>query len=155
MLYFAYGSNMSIDRLKDRVPSAVVKTTGFITGHILKFNKVSHGSGKGNIEDTGNPNDIVYGVVYELDKTEKPTLDQAEGLGGGYDEKTVTVSTNEGQIQAITYYATKTNDSLKPYDWYMNHVITGAKENNLPKEHIKDLVVVDSIEDPDPGSHDT
>ncbi|MFQ5769441.1 MAG: gamma-glutamylcyclotransferase [bacterium] len=157
MLYFAYGSNMSIKRLtKDnRIPSAVVKTAGFITGHILKFNKVSTDkSGKGHIEDTGNQDDSVHGVVYEIDEREKGNLHEAEGLGKGYNEKTVTVSTSEGEIRAVTYYATKIDDSLKPYTWYMNHVITGAKENNLPEDYITKLEQVDAIEDPNPELHD-
>ena len=35
--------------------------------------------------------DLIYGVVYEIDESES-ALDRAEGLGYGYDEKTVTVS---------------------------------------------------------------
>lgn len=156
MLYFAYGSNMSVDWLKGRVPSAAVKSTGSISGHALKFNKVSKdGSGKCNIEHTGNKEDVVEGVVFEFDKAEKDALNRAEGLGYGYDEKTVTVSTNEGEIKAVTYYATKTDDSLKPYTWYMDYVINGAKENNFPADYITKLEQVDAIEDENPELHDS
>jgi len=159
-LYFAYGSNMLEDRLKDRVPSAVVKITGSISGHILKFNKVStdklkNQSGKGNIERTGNKEDVVHGVVFKFNDAEKPALDDAEGLDKGYAEKTVTVSTPEGEVEIVTYYATNTNNSLKPYDWYMVHVIKGAIEHNLPKDYIKRLEAVETIEDPNPELHDT
>lgn len=156
MYYFAYGSNMSVDRLKKRVPSSVVKGVGSISGCVLKFNKVSKdGSGKGNIQHTGNQDDIVPGVVYAFDKAEKPKLDKAEGLGQGYDEKTVTVSTSKGKIQAVTYYATKTDNTLKPYTWYKDHVIKGAKENNLPEDYIAKLDQTDAIKDPNPKLHDS
>ena len=156
MFYFAYGSNMSITRLKKRVSSAVVKSIGSISGYVLKFNKISKdGSGKGDIEFTGNHDNVAYGVVYEIDDREKGNLDKAEGLGYGYDKKNVTVSTPEGEIAAQTYYATKTDDSLKPYTWYMNHVITGAKENKLPGDYITMLEQVETIEDSTPELHDT
>jgi gamma-glutamylcyclotransferase len=157
MDYFAYGSNMSTQRLTapNRVPSAIVKTTGHIKGHALKFNKVSiDGSGKGSIEQTDNKDDLVYGVVYEIDEKEKPALDRAEGLGHGYEEIEIIVSTPVGDIVANTYYATNTKDTLKPYDSYMEYVIDGAKEHNLPKEYIKKIEAVNTIQDPrrDPNS---
>jgi len=133
MLYFAYGSNMSIKRMQKRVPSAVVRCTGFVTGYVLKFNKISvDGSGKDNIESTGDENDVVYGIVYELDPSEKHLLDKAEGLGKGYDVDTVKVSTEFGEISATTYLATNKDNALKPYHWYKAIVVSGAKENNLP-----------------------
>jgi hypothetical protein len=139
MNYFAYGSNMSFDRLtaQDRLPSAKVKTIGHITGYVFKFNKISiDGSGKGNIEHTGNPNNMVYGVVYEFDKSEKSKLDNAEK---GYDEITVTVSTPKGEIKAYAYYSTNTDNTLKPTASYKKYVVDGAKENGLPKDYIKKL----------------
>jgi cation transport regulator ChaC len=162
MFYFAYGSNMSTARLKapKRVPFAKPKTTGTIFGHALKFNKVSkdrlgNRSGKGHIEETGNQNDLVYGVVFEITEKEKPALDRAEGLGYGYAEKTVTVTTSNGEIEAITYYGTNLDDSLKPYDWYMGHVIAGARENDLPADYIAKLEQIEATEDPNPELHDT
>ena len=136
--------------MQKRVPSAVVKCIGFVSGYVLKFNKISvDGSGKGNIESTGDENDVVYGVVYELDPSEKHLLDKAEGLGKGYDEGTVKVSTEFGEISAITYIATNKDDSLKLYHWYKAIVVSGAIENNLPPEYLAGIEAVESVEDPD------
>src|SRR5271170_4454468 len=80
-IYFAYGSNMFTRRIAARVPSAIFSGTGYIRERRLTFNKVSiDGSGKCDIEGTANPNDLVYGVLFEIDSNEKGELDRAEGL---------------------------------------------------------------------------
>lgn len=151
VLYFAYGSNMCVARLRNRVPSAIVKITGHISGYVLAFHKQSvDGSGKGNIEFTGHKDDFVHGVVVEFDASEKHLLDKAEGLGHGYEAMTVRVSTHAGKVEAMTYYATHKDNTLKPYHWYKAFVVQGAKENHLPPEYIAKLEAVESINDPKP-----
>jgi len=119
LIYFAYGSNMLSRRLRARTPSAVAISTGFVEGRRLTFDKVSSdGSGKCDIEATFNSDDRVYGVVYEIDKSEKGELDKAEGLGHGYEEKTINICTSSGNCQAISYVASKKEPALRPYHWY-------------------------------------
>lgn len=90
MKIFAYGSNMNLNRLKARVPSASKVCNASISGYFFSFNKKSSdGSGKGNITHTNNAADTVWGVVFEIDETEKGMLDEAEGLGNGYDESII------------------------------------------------------------------
>jgi gamma-glutamylcyclotransferase len=142
---------MCVVRLQNRLPSAIVKTTGHISGYVLAFHKQSvDGSGKGNIEFTGHKDDLVYGVVFEFDASEKHLLDQAEGLGHGYEATTVRVSTQAGKVETMTYYATHKDHTLKPYHWYKAFVVHGAKENHLPAEYIAKLEAVESIDDPKP-----
>ena len=74
-LNFSYGSNMFTRRLKDRCPSAEAIGTGFLKGHLLTFHKVSiDGSGKCDMESTGNLSDRVYGVIFRINVEEKATL---------------------------------------------------------------------------------
>ncbi|GLX78322.1 gamma-glutamylcyclotransferase [Thalassotalea insulae] len=150
MKYFAYGSNMSLLRLTARVPSA--KRIGLyqLNGHRLRFDKASHdGSGKGNIEQTNNQEDKVFGAIFDIADAEKAALDAVEGLGVGYEIKIITVEDYLGnQQQAFTYYATDINPLLSPYYWYLNHVIIGAKEIGVPKNYLENIQSVNSIEDP-------
>ena len=151
MLYVAYGSNMCVTHLRDRVPSALVKTTGYISGYRLVFNKKSiDGSAKGNIEFTGRHDDCVHGVVFEFDERERFQLERAEGLGLGYAAMTVRVSTPIGGVEAMTYYAILKDDALKPYHWYKAFVVQGARENQLPPDYITMLEAIKTIDDPDP-----
>ena len=112
--YFAYGSNMLTDRLRERVPSATAIGIGRLGGHELRWDKRSghDGSGKCDAEATGRQEDVVWGVVFELDPDEKPALDRAEGLGAGYMDKTVQVSTDAGPVTAVMYYAIDKDPSL-------------------------------------------
>ncbi len=151
IVYFAYGSNMLSRRLRtpDRAPSAVAVGTGFVQGRRLTFDKVSSdGSGKCDIEDTGNPSDRAYGVVFKIGAAEKPNLDRAEGLGRGYREELVKVVTSEGTSDAVTYVATAKEPALRPYHWYKALVVAGAVEHCLPSDYIEWLRTIHSQPDP-------
>jgi len=149
---FAYGSNMLSSRMRhsDRVPSAQPLDIGYITGHRLTFDKVSKKdrSGKCDAEATKDENDRVYGVLYILEKSQKPNLDKAEGLRNGYEEKTIDVITARRKKRAVMYYATAKDSSLKPYHWYKACVVAGAVEQQLPFPYIEWLRTIESIQDP-------
>ncbi|MFP4610679.1 MAG: gamma-glutamylcyclotransferase family protein [Thiohalophilus sp.] len=152
MYYFAYGSNMSSRRIQARAPSATKRDTAVLTGHRLAFHKISDkdGSAKCDACETGNLTDCVHGVVFTIAEQDKPALDRAEGLGRGYAEKVVRVSLTNGEVvEAITYYAIRTDPALKPLDWYKAHVIRGAREHALPEAYIRAIETVEYVEDTD------
>jgi len=149
--YFAYGSNMSLVRLQKRVPSAKLIGVFALKAHQLRFHKSSKdGSGKCDTFETGNERDAVVGALFEINDSEKRELDRAEGLNYGYDEKVVTVQNDlKGEFQAVTYYATNIDSSLKPYSWYLNHVVIGAREIDVPTQYLSIIEATESIEDLD------
>jgi gamma-glutamylcyclotransferase len=156
MLYFSYGSNMSIKRLLDRVPSAKFETVATLQKHDLRFHKISKdGSGKCNAHLTNNPEHSVIGVVFEMADSEKQDLDRIEGLGYGYEQKQVALISVSGEsISAMTYYANSIDSELKPYQWYKHHVLIGAEENGLPVEYIEMINSIASVTDPNPQRHE-
>ncbi|CAB3801560.1 hypothetical protein LMG28688_05379 [Paraburkholderia caffeinitolerans] len=148
--YFAYGSNMSVRRLVARLPSARVVATGVVTGYKLAFDKVSKdGSGKCDCEHTGVAGDRVYGVIFVVAGGERAALDRFEGVGTGYEPLMVRVETAAGGLYALTYVATKKQTGLRPYHWYKQHVLVGAREANLPEDYVRAINAVVSLEDPD------
>ncbi len=152
MHYFAYGSNMSSKRMTSRVPSATIVETGFLFGHRLNFHKTGRkdGTAKCDAFHTADLSDFVAGVLYQIDPAERQILDKIEGLGNGYDLKAVTIRTKmDRAIEAFTYYATNIDRSLKPLDWYIQHVLYGARENNLPADYIEEILSIESIIDQD------
>ncbi len=146
---------MSTPRLVDRVPSAKAVLVARLERHRLKFHKSSKDrSGKCDIELTNDETDVVYGVVFQILVSDKTALDKKEGLGHGYKEKSVSVVGQNGEsVNAVTYYATNIDSSLKPYHWYKEHVVRGAKEHNLPAVYIKSIEAVASVPDPDPKNN--
>ena len=148
--YFAYGSNMLTRRLVERTPSARVLATGYVEGRRLTFHKVSKdGSGKCDAEQTTNTSDRVYGVIFEIDPSERKALDRAEGLNNGYNEAQVDVVTPSGTVPAITYVATHKEPAMKPYRWYKSLTVAGAIEHELPLAYVEWIRAVESMEDPD------
>jgi len=157
MLYFAYGSNMSTPRLINRVSSARVVAVARLKQHRLKFHKKGKDtSGKCDAEFTNDAKDVVYGVVFEIAASQKAKLDEKEGLQNGYEEKKVSVYTGNGEeLKAVTYYATHIEQTLKPYEWYKEHVLRGAREHGLPAEYVTTIKTVQAIPDPDKSRHDS
>lgn len=150
MKIFAYGSNMSLKRLKKRISSASFFKIGKITGHLIKFHKTSKdGSGKTDCYQTNNSENVVWGVVFDINPNQKNDLDKFEGKGTGYEEKLVNILCDNESVTAYMYYATNAIEGLKPYDWYINHVIVGAKEHRLPEKYIEMLLKQESIIDSD------
>lgn len=147
--YFAYGSNMSVTRLKKRVPGASAMGVYYLDGHDLRFHKTGQdNSAKCDAFYTGEGR--VYGVLFEIDSVEKPELDRAEGLGVGYGEKIVDIQNESGDsVEAITYYALQISDALRPYSWYLNHVVIGAREAGLSSDYLLSIESVKSVDDPD------
>ena len=151
ILYFAYGSNLSTVRLTRRIPSADLITTGELRQHRLVFHKVGRDdSAKCDAFFTGQPDDFLYGAVYRINPDHKMLLDQAEGLGNGYQTKPVTIVTGTTEdIQAFTYYATRIATNIKPFHWYKQHVLSGAREHSFPGPYIEKIALIDSLKDID------
>ena len=151
MFYFAYGSNMSWPRLKARVPSAQPCGVAALRGHRLRFHKLGRdGSGKCDAQHTGDPADCVLGVLYQISASDKSYLDRVEGMGFGYAEQTVRLqAANRPPVEAFTYLALRIADGLRPFHWYKQHVLYGAREHGLPASYIKRLTVIESVPDSD------
>lgn len=148
--YFAYGSNMSTRRILARVSLVSVYGRATLSHHRLQFHKRGRdGSGKCDAFETGNLDDLVCGVLYELPLGAKSELDRHEGLGNGYEQKEVEILTESGQVlTALTYYATHIQPGLAPYHWYKHHVLAGAREHGLPELYIRAIAAIPSCADP-------
>lgn len=143
-LYFGYGSNMPQARIKSRCPSAEFVGVGRLEGWALKWNKSSKdGSAKCNIEKVAG--EVVYGAVYRILKAEEADLDRHEGVGTGqYKRQSLEIAMNGEEKGAQVYIGKKPwkgeAGELKPYDWYRDHVLNGARERGLPRDYIKKAI---------------
>ncbi|WP_433850673.1 RES domain-containing protein [Brucella pseudogrignonensis] len=154
IVYFAYGSNMSTQRLRFRTPGCKAIGPATLVGHELRFHKASKdGSAKCDAFVTGISTDLVVGILFSIPGSQKAALDRTEGLGNGYEEATITVMTVDGKaVDAVTYLATEgaIDDTLKPYQWYKDFVESGAKEHGIPDAYVQKYILdVSAVPDPD------
>ena len=138
-------SQLNNKKIKMRNPR-VGKLEGYQFAFTKKSNwdsKLSLGSrinGKANISE--NNDSMVWGVLLDLTESEVEKMDDSEGTESGhYFRKTVEVITDSGIVKAITYVAhdDKLIPNTAPLEWYLNHVLDGAKYHNLPDDYIESI----------------
>ena len=149
--YFAYGSNMSPARLRERIGLAECLGVHYLGGFDLRFHKVGQdGTAKCDAYRTGDPSNLVQGVVFRIDPGQLVSLDSIEGVGKGYDRRKVEVVSSGGAaVSAFTYVASHLDASLLPFSWYKQHVLVGAKAAGLSLDYIERIERVPELEDPD------
>lgn len=150
-LYFAYGSNMLTKRIHINNPTAVRKEIGFLKNFRLDF--LTHSKRWGGCSATIVPteNYVVWGVIWELHECNMCTLDNQEGVADKlYFPLTVNIETPNGKLLKCRVYqqCNKPNEHLKlctlpkhrrPSPLYLETILKGAKESQLPYDYIKFL----------------
>jgi hypothetical protein len=146
--YFAYGSNLNERRFKNRISTAKFKSRATLHGYRLVFEKLSKkdGSGKATIVQ-GTEQSVVEGAIFTYADTEHDALKTFEG---GYSESPVTVTTGAGQETVETFIAKQRTPNLKPFDWYVQHIVVGGRKLGLPEEYLTALATVPTLRDTDP-----
>jgi gamma-glutamylcyclotransferase (GGCT)/AIG2-like uncharacterized protein YtfP len=153
--FFAYGSSMNPVTLVTRARSCAAVGIGHLAGHRLSFHKRAGGNGQEyaevNAVETGSREDEVLGVVYRIAAQDRDTLDSTEGVGAGYRRVTGSVDL-DGKDLAVDFYVAVpdwVDESLKPYDWYLALVSSGARMHGLPMAYQRMLRRIKTLADPD------
>ena len=134
-LYFAYGSNLYSQRMRERVPSAAARGVARLDGHRLALDKPGRdGTAKANLRPASGVS--VWGVVWALDAAHWPALDACER---GYRRIEVTVRLGDVETAAATYASELCTESPFPSRAYKRFLVEGAREHGLPP-HWVDLL---------------
>ncbi len=144
-LYFAYGSNLWPPQLRSRCASARELGSAVLGGWTAVYSKPSiDGSAKLSIE--ARKDATMFGALYEIDDEERSSLDDAEPR---YDPLLVRVTDIEGkEAEALTYRWPGAPVTVRPHDWYVSTVVTGARHHGFPDRYVNSQLAVRS--DPDP-----
>lgn len=127
--YFAYGSNMNVERMASRDLKVTSACSAHLPGFGLRFNKRSRRDATlacANI--TYAPNERVEGVLYQLENnSEIINLDPHEGSPFFYSREQFWVQSDNGQIATWIYVANPAviDNSIKPARWYVEHLLAG------------------------------
>jgi len=140
--YFAYGSNMDEDILRQAGVQIISREGARLKGYRLVFNKCDDkhfGVGLANIarDEKGQ----VEGVLYKISESDIAKLDKLEGVPHDYFKMGVSVIVDDGRnISAFAYLANtdKIVGRLKPKKEYLAHMLTAKKM--LSSEYVATLI---------------
>jgi hypothetical protein len=135
MWYFAYASNMNRRQIEARVQRTQLRwMAARLDGYALQFNKRStvDQSGKANIVPDGSG--VVWGLLFELSEEEFQRLARFEG---GYSRQTIEGACIEppAWFRAETFVAQPDGSGLLPASQYLQLILDGAREHDLPADY--------------------
>lgn len=115
--YFAYGSNLDPQQLRERIGEWNNSIRSVLSGHRLIFNvKSKRWNGyTANIISTENSSDRVYGVKFRITKQQLEKLTQWEGVEPTY----------LSEVEAYSYMFSTSRSGMKPSADYLDTVIRG------------------------------
>ncbi|MDG1115489.1 MAG: gamma-glutamylcyclotransferase [Pseudomonadales bacterium] len=129
--YFAYGSNMDVERVQQRGMAFVGRISGRLAGYRLVFNKRAKGHrgiAHANIELSAAGQ--VEGVLYALAAPESILqMDPYEGYPIRYSRTILSIETETCVAAAWVYEANAQfiETDCKPTQSYLNHLLAGAE----------------------------
>lgn len=150
MRYFAYGSNMLLDQMRGRCPSAAFVCIATLADYRLAFTRTAKGNWKGYgvadvVRATGEK---VWGVVLQIDESDVAELDRSEGYQpsrakNAYRRTQVQVlcdGDTSRPLEAQTYVVCEREvpDPL-PHREYVARIVQGARHWNLPDDYLRRL----------------
>lgn len=117
--YAGYGSNLSLEQMARRCPTATALGAGILRDARLLFAYYL-----GIEQHAGS--DVVLGV-YRVTAADVAALDRCEGLGRSYDRFLVTVETNGRAVRCFTYIK-RDNALEEPTDAYYQRCLSGFND---------------------------
>ena len=146
--YFAFGSNMNQNRMKERGVEFTKMFKGSMSDWQLVFNKINdrkEGAGFANI--VPKESSIVEGIIYEVNEDSIQKLDVREGFPNHYQRLEMPVWDDMGGFfKCATYIANpnKIKEDLKPEKWYLNHLLEGKEF--LSENYFSDLKNIETLD---------
>lgn len=122
--YIAYGSNLHLEQMKYRCPTATVVGKSELSGYKLIF-KGAPTNAYATIEESTH--DTVPVLIWELKAQDEKTLDRYEGYPTFYYKKDITVEVEATQVQAMVYIMNKKAQIGIPSPRYYEIIRTGYK----------------------------
>ena len=135
--YFAYGSNLDKEQMKDRCPDSEPLSAVQLVNYKLLYRR-----GVATIEKSLL--DIVYGAVYDISEYDLANLDRYEGYPDYYQRQTYQLKRldNGELIEAIGYYMEAEKfEKSPPTENYYQIIEKGYRDWNLPVEHLEQNLI--------------
>jgi gamma-glutamylcyclotransferase (GGCT)/AIG2-like uncharacterized protein YtfP len=140
MHYFAYGTLLDVDHMRQFCPSARAVGVMRLDGYELGFATCADPSRAGCTLDAV-PDGTVWGVLYEVSDADMARLDEASGVPAGHwARQRVTVQDADGKVVHTTTYVIPRPSGLHaPPDHYVAPILKGAADLGLPAPYVARL----------------
>lgn len=133
--YFAYGSNMSLERMTERCGTDNFVDLG--KAQLAGYSFYFYGQGHANIKPYASK--TVEGVLWNINEECLKKLDQVEGYPNVYQRRAVKIKQQDKNILAQVYIVENDNSSSTPSDSYAQTVLSGATEHALSASYIQQI----------------
>jgi gamma-glutamylcyclotransferase len=136
VLYFAYGSNLDVDQMLMRCPTARPLVRARLRDHRLEFTHLSRRWGGGAADILPHPGESVWGALYVLDPADLAKLDRFEG---GYERLEVRVEDGDGGVRSAVTYTVRSKASFAPTAEYVSKLLRWGEHWELPDAYLARL----------------
>jgi len=138
VLYFAYGSNMDAEQMKERISASEYVGVGYLPDHELVFNRKGSYRPGGVASIVAKEGSTAYGVVWRMPSKVLPQLDQIEDPAA-YERTEKTVHMLDGEKFESYVYVSFPQGDIDADPEYLEVIISAAEKINLPTSYIDDL----------------
>ncbi|CDM67835.1 hypothetical protein CM240_0670 [Clostridium bornimense] len=142
-LYLAYGSNLNLEQMANRCPTAKVVGASKIKGYRLLF-RGSHAGAVATIEPFKG--ESVPVLVWDITPADEAALDRYEGWPFLYRKETIKVRLNGKTVQAMVYIMNEGRPLGQPSCYYYSTILDGYKSAGFDVEILR-KAVADSFEE--------
>ncbi len=129
-IYAAYGSNMNIEQMKLRCPTAKVIDKGYIENYELLF-RGSWNCAVATIEKKSGCRVPV--VLWRLEPPDEAALDRYEGYPFLYRKESIKVKTDSKSIEAMVYIMNEGRGLGSPSSYYLEIIALGYEAAGFDK----------------------
>lgn len=123
MVYFAYGSNLSLEQMKRRCPEAIPMIMVHLDNYKLTYNKYA--------DIVPCQGERVYGAIYELSINDLKNLDKFERYPYLYEKIDVKVQDSNGIFYDAFAYVMIEKGNKLPEDDYLDIIDKGYRDWNI------------------------
>ena len=135
-LYFAYGSNLDAEQMRERCPGSSLISTGVLKGYRIDFTRYSRGFNGGVADVLADPAQDVWGKVWELTNEHFESLDGYEGYPIVYTRfQSVIMGPREKFTDVWVYTVVNKKSFVAPSEFYLNIIKQAAIDYGFPESY--------------------
>ena len=136
MYYFGYGSNLSGAQMQERCPNSKFFAIGRLDGYRLLFDGFSRRWQGGVANIAPDDRGLIWGTVYTMTPDDVAHMDKYECYPKDYQRREERIMLEGSRsIKALLYFRKPKQEHAPSYQ-YIDQIIRGAREHNLPSGYI-------------------